>query len=180
MDVKGSGNNLKILLCYFSEDNKYNSTFKYAFAAYEYSITSSNTYPISTGAKRILYQPGMGSTLTDYSYGQGVLDWTQGKQKSTDPNPNTSNGYFYSDGLVNIAYGKTNNTDIFFAFDYFYSSTFNTRTMYYKNCTPNNAFFSGTVGGRGHSDLAGISRLLPYSYHKRTDHDASERQRRRG
>ena len=145
MDVKGSGNNLKILLCYFSEDKKYNSTFQYAFAAYEYSITSSNTYPISTGAKRILYQPGMGSSLTDYSYGQGVLHWTRGKQISTDPNPNTSNGYFYSDGLVNIAYGKTNNTDIFFAFDYFYSSTFNTRTMYYKNCTPNNAFFSGTV-----------------------------------
>lgn len=145
MDVKGSGNNLKILLCYFSEDKKYNSTFKYAFAAYEYSITSSNTYPISTGAKRILYQPGMGSSLTDYTYGQGVLYWTQGKQGNTDSNPNTANGYFYSDGFANVAYGKTNNTDIFFAFDYFYSSTFNTRTMYYKNCTPNNAFFSGTV-----------------------------------
>ena len=145
MDVKGSGNNLKILLCYFSEDKKYNSTFKYAFAAYEYSITSSNTYPISTGAKRILYQPGMGSSLTDYNYGQGVLNWTQGKQGNTDSNPNTANGYFYSDGFANVAYGKTNNTDIFFAFDYFYSSTFNTRTMYYKNCTPNNAFFSGTV-----------------------------------
>ena len=145
MDVKGSGNNLKILLCYFSENYNYNSNFKYAFTTYEYSITSSNTYPISTGAKRILYQPGMGSSLTDYSYGQGVLNWTQGKQGNTDANPNTSNGYFYSDGLVNIAYGKTNNTDIFFAFDYFYSSTFTTRTMYYKNCTPNNAFFSGTV-----------------------------------
>lgn len=136
MDVKGSGNNLKILLCYFSENYNYNSTFKYAFTTYEYSITSSNTYPISTGAKRILYQPAMGSSLTDYSYGQGVLNWTQGKQGNTDSNPNTANGYFYSDGFANVAYGKTNNTDIFFVFDYFYSSTFNTRTMYYKECVP--------------------------------------------
>ena len=110
MDVKGSGNNIKILLCILQESTS-NSNSK--FRVYEYSLNSLGADK-NTGTNLFNYQPG--------SSNQTILTSCIDNKY-----------YHYSDGLASIRYGSANRSDIFFGLDFFYNKTVATSLTYYQS-----------------------------------------------
>ena len=110
MDVKGSGNNIKILLCILQESTS-NSSSK--FRVYEYSLNSLGANK-NTGTNLFNYQPG--------SSNQTVLTSCINNKY-----------YHYSDGLASIRYGSANRSDIFFGLDFFYNKDVATSLTYYQS-----------------------------------------------
>ena len=136
MDVKGSGNGIKILLCILLESTS-NSSSK--FGVYEYSLNSLGNNK-NTGTELFKYQPG--------STNQGVLTSC------------INNTYFhYTDGLVNVRYGSANRNDIFFGLDFFYNKDVATTLVYYPSGAYGNPkYFNRT--GDGH--YYGGAGFIPY------------------
>ena len=136
MDVKGSGNNIKILLCILQESTA-NSNSK--FRVYEYSLNSLGANK-NTGTHLFDYIPG--------STNQGKLN-----------NCINYKYYHYIDGLLNVKYGSANRSDIFFGLDFFHDNSVATTLVYYQAGAYNNPkYFNRT--GDGH--WYGGAGFVPY------------------
>ena len=124
MDVKGSGNSIKILLCYLSSLSY--STSNNKLVGWEYTLNGTS---ITKTEKKFEY------TLFDVP--------TQAAIKS--------NYYFYTDGLASVKYGLNN--DIYLGLDYFFNTGYLTRFIHISSNgtqTPNNLDSSeGYYGGGG-------------------------------
>jgi hypothetical protein len=122
MDVKGSGNNLKLLLCFLDESDT-GGQWANSLYVIEYSGTN-----LQTKTYKLRYRPD-GSTsnhtnkLNPWSE-QGALEVVR---------LNSFNCYY--DGFVNIAYAGQNKDDIIMAIDYFYGYDYNARMFYFRNPT---------------------------------------------
>lgn len=119
MAVKGSGNNLRILLCFLDE---YDGNYANAFRMYEYDLNNLGAKN-NEGSWRCSYRPSGNTYEYDGSTGsaQGALDAAR-----------TNKWYFYSDGFANIAYGGKNKNDVFLSIDYCIGSTYNASIVYFK------------------------------------------------
>ena len=125
MDVKGSGNNLKLLLCFLDETDS-NGAWANSFYVIEYSGTN-----LQTKTHKLRYRPN-GSSLNDHTNWnnptseQGALEVVRYRSYNC-----------YYDGFVNIAYAGANKDDIIMAIDYFYGIDYNARMFYFKSPTLN-------------------------------------------
>lgn len=123
MDVKGSGNNIKILLCYLSSLSSTTSNNK--LVGWEYTLNGNS---ITKTEKKFEY------TLFDIP--------TQAAIKN--------NYYFYTDGLASVKYGLNN--DIYLGLDYFFTTGYLTRFIHISSNgtqTPNTLDNSAYYGGGG-------------------------------
>ena len=117
MAVKGSGNNLRILLCFLDE---YDGKYANAFRMYEYDLNNLGAKQ-NEGSWRCSYKPA-GNTYDGASVSaQGALDKAR-----------TNKWYFYSDGFASVAYGSKNNNDVFLSIDYCQGVTNNASIVYFK------------------------------------------------
>lgn len=125
MDVKGSGNNLKLLLCFLDEAD---SGGQWANSLYVIEYSGTN---LQTKTHKLRYRPD-GST-SNHNNGanptseQGALEVVR---------LNSYNCYY--DGFVNIAYAGQNKNDIVMAIDYFYGIDYNARMFYFEKPTLSN------------------------------------------
>ena len=136
MDVKGSGNNIKILLCILQESTA-NSSSK--FRVYEYSLNS-------LGANK--------------NTGTHLFDYTPGPDNQKGLTACINNKYYhYIDGLLSVRYGSANRSDIFFGLDYFINNKYTTTLVYYQaGSYTNPKYFNRT--GDGH--WYGGAGFVPY------------------
>lgn len=121
MDVKGSGRDLRILLCFFDE---YDGTYANAFRIYEYDLNN-------LGAKN-----NEGSWKCSYRPDGNTYDFSGNKVVSAQSAVDAARRfkwYFYSDGFANVAYGKKNKNDIFLSIDYCQGVTYNASIVYFKD-----------------------------------------------
>ena len=117
MAVKGSGNNLRILLCFLDE---YDGNYANAFRMYEYDLNNLGAKK-NEGSWRCSYRPA-GNTYDGASVSaQGALDKAR-----------TNKWYFYSDGFANVAYGGKNKNDVFLSIDYCQGVTNNASIVYFE------------------------------------------------
>jgi len=121
MDAKGSGNNVKLLLCYLKEATNANS-FRY----YEYDVAS------KTMTFKTSYQNS--NSATSVNDEDGVSRSVNNQIALTDAI--TNKYYFYSDGLVSVVYDAKNENNFFFGIDYFYNTAYATRLVHYQGTTP--------------------------------------------
>lgn len=122
MDVKGSGNNLKLLLCFLDESDT-GGQWANSLYVIEYSGTN-----LQTKTHKLRYRPD-GSTS---NHTNGLNPWSeQGALEVV--RLNSFNCYY--DGFVNIAYAGQNKNDIVMAIDYFYGYDYNARMFYFQNPT---------------------------------------------
>ncbi len=121
MDAKGSGNNVKLLLCYLKEATNANS-FRY----YEYDVAS------KTMTFKTSYQNS--NSATSINDEDGVSRSVNNQIALTDAI--TNKYYFYSDGLASVVYDAKNENNFFFGIDYFYNTAYATRLVHYQGTTP--------------------------------------------
>ena len=117
MAVKGSGNNLRILLCFLDE---YDGNYANAFRMYEYDLNNLGAKN-NEGSWRCSYRPSGNTYDGSTGSAQGALDAAR-----------TNKWYFYSDGFANIAYGGKNKNDVFLSIDYCIGSAYNASIVYFK------------------------------------------------
>lgn len=128
MAVKGKDSNLKVALCFLNITNG-------LLTCCEYNIGTSNSARYSANKTLFTYQ-------LDNSIVTSCKD---------------NNYYFYSDGLISIAYGVKDNTKIYLGYDYFWTAGtynhvvgFNANGTQMFDKTSNNASGSdGYYGGGG-------------------------------
>lgn len=126
--VKGKDSNLKVALCFLNITNG-------LLTCCEYNIGTSNSARYSAN-----------KTLFTYQLDNSIVTSCK-----------NNNYYFYSDGLISIAYGVRDNTKIYLGYDYFWSAStynhvvgFNANGTQMFDKTSNNASGSdGYYGGGG-------------------------------
>ena len=121
MDVKGSGGDLRILLCFLDE---YDGNYANAFRIYEYDLNNLGAKN-NEGSWKCSYRPD-GNTYE--VSGNKVIS----AQSALDA-ARRFKWYFYSDGFANVAYGKKNKNDIFLSIDYCQGVTYNASIVYFKD-----------------------------------------------
>ena len=95
IDVKGSGNDIKMLVCYL----RMSSTYGYGYYVYEYSIQGTTATVVNNGNPKCTYIPE--------SY------------QTTLVNCCTNKYYHYTDGLFDVAYGAEDPTTVYMGLDFF-------------------------------------------------------------
>ena len=128
MAVKGKDSNLKVALCFLNITNG-------LLTCCEYNIGTSNSARYSAN-----------KTLFTHQLDNSIVTSCK-----------NNNYYFYSDGLISIAYGVKDNTKIYLGYDYFWSAAtynhvvgFNANGTQMFDKTSNNASGSdGYYGGGG-------------------------------
>ncbi len=120
MAVKGSGSNLRILLCFLDE---YDGTYANAFRMYEYDLNALGENQ-NEGSFRCSYKP-LGNTYE--VSGNKVIS----AQSALDA-ARLFKWYFYSDGFANVAYGGKNKNDVFLSIDYCQGTSYNAQIVYFK------------------------------------------------
>ena len=135
MDVKGSGNNLRILLCFLEESDGQSvggsANWANSFRVYEYDLTNLGSNK-NVGNQIFRYRPTGNTTDLDNTYAtsvQAALDLAR-----------LNKWYCYTDGLVDIAYAGANKNDIVLSVDFYNGNVFNTYMVYHKNGTALEAY----------------------------------------
>ncbi len=147
IDVKkGSGNDIKMLVCYL----RMSST--YGYYVYEYTIKGTTATVENNGNPKCTYIPG-----TSY--------------QSTLVNCCTNNYYHYTDGLFDVAYGAKKPTTVYMGLDFFIdiSGTPGNRTslIYFDD---NFKYNYHNCDGRVEGEMWGGAGLVTY-----LDHNGNER-----
>ena len=99
IDVKGSGNNIKMLVCYYTRNG---SPYKYGWYVCEYSVGSAGSTLIGVKCQYFPTETYYQNTLVN-AY---------------------NNSYFtYQDGFFDVAYGAKNESTVYMGLDYFINFT---------------------------------------------------------
>ena len=129
MDVKGKGDDIKILLCYLYE---YTGGTANSINSFEYDISDiKDQNTVGTSRTRYRFRGTIGDSQ-NVREEQDIVEWAR---KSYNDQTETNRSFFYGDGLANICYGANNPNDIFLAMDFFYTSEYPTRLVYFPNVT---------------------------------------------
>ena len=147
MDVKGSGDNITLLLCFLYESTS-NAMTKFRF--YEYAPKT-----------------GVMTYITEYRNGNTTSTGTTENGGSINVNYQSAltniineKYYFYSDGFSSIVYGAgKGNKNYYWGVDYCYNTAYTTRLVYYKRNDINNPSYFNKIGA-GH--YYGGSGMLSY------------------
>ena len=135
MDVKGSGNNIKIILCYIAESTT-NKDWANSFRIYEYSLNSLNASK-NNGTLKYRHKPtgnsGDGSTGSE----QGAMEYAirAGQKYVVAGDVTSSDPYFYTDGFANVSYAGANKNDIILSIDYYIGQSYHARLLYLEGGT---------------------------------------------
>ena len=135
MDVKGSGNNIKIILCFIAESTT-DKGWANSFRIYEYSLNSLNASK-NNGTLKYRHKPsgasGDGSTGSE----QGAMEYAirAGQKYVVAGDVTSSDPYFYTDGFANVSYAGSNKNDIILSIDYFIGQSYHARLLYLEGGT---------------------------------------------
>ena len=129
MDVKGSGTNVTLLLCFLKETADLENGRDTKFRLYEYNVnTKTMTYvtDYANGNSETSIKAEDGTSIS-VNYQRGLTNIIKEKY------------YFYSDGLSSVTYGANKaNNNFYWGADYFYNTAYTTRLVYYKRNDINN------------------------------------------
>ena len=101
IDVKGSGNNIKMLVCYLRMSGTY------GYYVYEYSIKGTSATVENGGAPKCTYLPMNRVGTSDGYYQQTLINAC-------------SYGYYhYTDGFFDLAYGAKKETTVYMGIDFY-------------------------------------------------------------
>ena len=155
IDVKGSGNNIKMLVCYYYRPASGNG---YGWYVCEYTLGAAGSIASLVGVK-CQYFPGQ-----DY-------------YKKTLHNAYTYGYFTYTDGLFDVAYGAKNETTVYMGLDYFInfkdgSMNANRTALIYFNAAlgTNNMYNYYNCDGHVAGESWGGAGLVTY-----LDHNGNER-----
>ena len=135
MDVKGSGNDIKIILCFIAESTT-NKEWANSFRIYEYSLNSLNANK-NNGTLKYRHKPtgssGDGSTGSE----QGAMEYAirAGQKHVVAGDVTSSDPYFYTDGFANVSYAGANKNDIILSIDYYIGQSYHARLLYLEGGT---------------------------------------------
>ena len=135
MDVKESGNNIKIILCFIAESTT-DKGWANSFRIYEYSLNSLNASK-NNGTLKYRHKPsgasGDGSTGSE----QGAMEYAirAGQKYVVAGDVTSSDPYFYTDGFANVSYAGSNKNDIILSIDYFIGQSYHARLLYLEGGT---------------------------------------------
>ncbi|MBO5817788.1 MAG: hypothetical protein J6R26_07635, partial [Paludibacteraceae bacterium] len=144
MDVKGSGDNITLLLCYLYESTS-DAMTKFRF--YEYSVKSGVMSYIKE------YRNGnTSSTITAENGGSVNVNY-----QSALTDIISKKYYFYSDGFSSIVYGANkSNNNFYWGCDYCYNTAYTTRLTYYKRSDIENPTLFNKIGAGHYYGGAGM------------------------
>lgn len=132
MTVKGSGTNLRILLCFLEEsdgsDPTLGANWTNSFRVYEYDLNTLGANK-NVGTEKFRYKPS-GNTYDVTSTNNGYM------ATSAQAALNLARyykWYCYTDGFADIAYAGTNKNDIVLSVDFYNGNVYNTYMVYHKN-----------------------------------------------
>ena len=152
IDVKGSGNDIKMLVCYLRI-----SSGNYGYHVYEYSIGAKETIATVVGEK-CQYVP-----MGDNNYYQNTL-----------VNCCNNKWFHYSDGFMDVAYGAEDPTTVFMGLDFFINKANNRVALVYFNAAlpqeDRYTYLNSDIVGRPDGHHAGGGGLVTY-----LDHNGNER-----
>ena len=139
MDVKGSGENLRILLCFLEESDGQDPTvlanWTNSFRVHEYDLNKLGTNK-NEGTQIFRYKPtGNTNAVTKTNNGY-VANSVQAALNLA----RYYKWYCYTDGFADIAYAGTNKNDIVLSVDFYNGNVYNTYMVYHKNGTGNEAY----------------------------------------
>jgi hypothetical protein len=153
IDVKGSGNNIKMLVCYL----RMPSSGNYGYHVYEYSIGAKETIATVVG-EECQYVP-----MGDNNYYQNTL-----------VNCCNNKWFHYSDGFMDVAYGAEDPTTVFMGLDFFINKANNRVALVYFNAAlpqeDRYTYLNSDIVGRPDGHHAGGGGLVTY-----LDHNGNER-----
>ena len=114
MDVKGSGSNLRILLCFY---DVYDGNYANSFYVYEYNLSSLGANK-NSGTLKFRYRPGgyIQDVTDGYATSAQAVIYLASQYKTWN---------LYADGFVNVSYAGANKDNIIIAIDYFNGDVFN-------------------------------------------------------
>ena len=145
MDAKGSGNNVKLLLCYLKEATNANS-----FRFYEYNVASKTMtwkFDYTNGNSTNTKKDENGKEYS-VNYQVALTDIVSNKY------------YFYSDGLASAIYDSDDANNLFFSIDYFYNTAYTTRLVHYRNAT--GTYYNTQDHGLGKGHYYGGAGMVTY------------------
>lgn len=129
MDVKGSGTNVTLLLCFLKETADLENGRDTKFRLYEYNVntkTMTHVTDYANGNSETSIKAEDGTSIS-VNYQRGLTNIIKEKY------------YFYSDGLSSVTYGANKaNNNFYWGADYFYNTAYTTRLVYYKRNDINN------------------------------------------
>lgn len=139
MDVKGSGEKLRILLCFLEESDGQNpeelANWTNSFRVHEYDLNNLGTNK-NEGTQIFRYKPtGNTNAVTKTNNGY-VANSVQAALNLA----RYYKWYCYTDGFADIAYAGTNKNDIVLSVDFYNGNVYNTYMVYHKNGTGNEAY----------------------------------------
>lgn len=151
IDVKGSGNDIKMLVCYL----KTPSSGNHGYYIYEYAIK--------------------GTTATIENNGNPKCTYIPESYQSTLKNCSSYNYYHYTDGLFDVAYGAKDPTTVYMGLDFFIDITGNpanrTSLIYYNAALGAEKMYNyHNCDGRVEGQMWGGAGLVTY-----LDHNGNER-----
>lgn len=135
MDVKGSGNNIKIILCYIAESTT-DGGWANSFRIYEYSLNNLNASK-NNGTLKYRHRPNGNTSDGSTSSEQGAMHYAirAGKKYVVAGDVAKDDPYFYTDGFANVSYAGANKNDIILSIDYYIGQSFSSRLLYLEGGT---------------------------------------------
>ena len=149
MDVKGSGTNVTLLLCFLKETADLENGRDTKFRLYEYNVntkTMTHVTDYANGNSETSIKAEDGSSIS-VNYQRGLTNIIKEKY------------YFYSDGLSSVTYGANKaNNNFYWGADYFYNTAYTTRLVYYKrNEIKNPSYFNKCEKGHYYGGAGMVS-----------------------
>ena len=135
MDVKGSGNNIKIILCYIAESTT-DGGWANSFRIYEYSLNSLNSSK-NNGTLKYRHRPNGNTSDASTKSEQGAMHYAirAGQKYVVAGDVEKDDPYFYTDGFANVSYAGANKNDIILSIDYYIGQSFSSRLLYLEGGT---------------------------------------------
>ena len=135
MDVKGSGNNIKIILCYIAESTT-DGGWANSFRIYEYSLNNLNASK-NNGSLKYRHRPEGGTGDASTKSEQGAMHYAirAGQKYVVAGDVEKDDPYFYTDGFANVSYAGANKNDIILSIDYYIGQSFSSRLLYLEGGT---------------------------------------------
>lgn len=135
MDVKGSGNNIKIILCYIAESTT-DGGWANSFRIYEYSLNNLNASK-NNGTLKYRHRPNGNTSDASTNSEQGAMHYAirAGQKYVVAGDVEQGDPYFYTDGFANVSYAGANKNDIILSIDYYIGQSFSSRLLYLEGGT---------------------------------------------
>lgn len=134
MDVKGSGDNIFIILCFIAESTANKEAYANSFRIYEYKLNSLNSNK-NNGTLKYRYRPVGNYNDASYASEQWAMEYAIFKKNQygsvvVSGNVQSGDPYFYADGFANVSYAGASKNDIILSIDYYLGMSYHSKLLY--------------------------------------------------